>query len=58
MIEARQNSMNDIQCLKGLQPVVEDWHAKLCFLIVRILSFNFNNYHYFFHITGCIQGAV
>ena len=28
------NSTNDIQSLKGLLPVVEDRHAKLCFLTV------------------------
>ena len=26
------NSTNDIESLKGMLPVVEDWHAKLCFL--------------------------
>ena len=34
VIADRVNSRNDIECLKGVQPVVEDWHAKLCFLTV------------------------
>ena len=35
VIPDRMNSTDDIQPLKGLLPVVEDWHAKLCFLVVR-----------------------
>lgn len=34
VIADRCNSTNDVQSLKGLLPVVEDWHAKLCFLVV------------------------
>ena len=34
VIADRINSMNDAQCLKGLIPVVEDWHSKLCLLTV------------------------
>ena len=34
VIADRINSMNDKQCLKGIVPVVEDWHTKLCFLTV------------------------
>lgn len=37
VIMDRANSMDDIQCLKGSQPVVEDWHTKLCFLTVRFV---------------------
>ena len=37
VIADRVNSTNDIQSLKGMLPVVEDWHAKLCFLGVIIL---------------------
>lgn len=31
----RANSTNDLDKLKGLLPVSEDWHAKMCFLSVR-----------------------
>ena len=34
VIADRINSMNDVQCLKGSIPVVEDWHSKLCLLTV------------------------
>ena len=34
VIADRINSMNDVQGLKGLIPVVEDWHSKLCLLTV------------------------
>ena len=37
VIMDRVNSMDDIQCLKGILPVVEDWHTKLCFLTVRLV---------------------
>ena len=30
----RANSTNDLDKLKGLLPVSEDWHAKMCFLSV------------------------
>ena len=39
VISERQNSMTQEQCLKGLVPVVEDWHAKLCFLVVRLYAY-------------------
>uniref|UniRef100_A0A1X7TR30 DUF6589 domain-containing protein n=1 Tax=Amphimedon queenslandica TaxID=400682 RepID=A0A1X7TR30_AMPQE len=32
VIADRKNSRTDSQCLKGIIPVVEDWHSKLCFL--------------------------
>lgn len=34
VIADRVNSTNDVQSLKGLLPVVEDWLAKLCCLVV------------------------
>ena len=34
VISDRINSMNNIQSLKGIVPVVEDWHTKLCYLTV------------------------
>ena len=37
VIADRVNSTNDIQPLKGMLHVIEDWHAKLCFLGVIIL---------------------
>lgn len=36
-IAEKVNSENDIQKLKGLIPVVEDWYTKLCFLVVSII---------------------
>ena len=29
------NSQSGTECLDGLVPVVEDWHAKMCLLEVR-----------------------
>ena len=40
VIADRVNSTNDIQSLKGMLPVVEDWHAKLCFLGVILYRLN------------------
>ena len=34
VISDRINSMNSVQSLKGVVPVIEDWHTKLCFLTV------------------------
>ena len=33
--QVRNNSERKQDCLEGLVPVVEDWHAKWCFLTVR-----------------------
>lgn len=38
VIADRSNSTNDVDSLKGLQPVVEDWHAELCLLTVSLVS--------------------
>lgn len=32
----RSNSEQGLDCLKGIVGVTEDWHAKMCFLGVRI----------------------
>ena len=42
VIADRINSTNDVQCLKGVIPVVEDWHSKLCLLTVS--NYNCNLY--------------
>lgn len=36
VIADRINSMNSIQSLKGVIPVTEDWHTKLCYLTVSL----------------------
>ena len=36
VISDRMNSTNDMQCLRGVVPISEDWHAKLCFLTVSM----------------------
>lgn len=45
----RGNSETSEQRFDGLLPVAEDWHAKLCFLEVRIIivqhMHTYNNYH-------------
>ena len=33
----RGNSETSEQCFAGLLPVTEDWHAKMCFLEVRLI---------------------
>lgn len=38
VVSERINSMDSIQSLKGVVPVVEDWHAKLCYLTVSLLN--------------------
>ena len=38
-IADRINSKDNEQCLKGLVPVVEDWHSKLCLLTVSCASY-------------------
>lgn len=35
-IKLQDNSENNFDKLRGLLPVVEDWHAKVCFMQVRI----------------------
>ena len=36
-IKLQDNSEHNFDKLRGLLPVVEDWHAKVCFMQVRIL---------------------
>ena len=38
VIADRINSMNHVQGLKGLIPVMEDWHSKLCLLTVSSIK--------------------
>ena len=35
-IKLQDNSENNFDKLRGLLPEVEDWHAKVCFMQVRI----------------------
>ena len=35
-IKVKENSENNLNKLCGLLPVIEDWHAKVCFVEVRV----------------------
>ena len=50
VIADRINSTNPLQALNGIVPVVEDWHAKLCFLTVSIYMILVYKYTIIIHV--------
>lgn len=59
VIADRKNSRTDSQCLKGIIPVVEDWHSKLCFLTVSLMYCNKRSYVWaLIFIVGLFQTTV
>ena len=37
---SRFNSERGIERLEGFEPVIEDWHARVCFLVVSVNAYS------------------